>query len=243
MPVLDVSGLTKRYGDTLAVRDVSFGVDAGRILALVGPNGAGKTTTMRAVLGLVRPTAGRVRVGGTDLGLDPVGVKRRSAWVPHDPQLYDALTVREHLAVAARLWEVPPEVAAARGEALLERFELLPKADEPAQALSRGMKQKVALASAGVHAPELLLLDEPMTGLDPRGIRELKTWVREEAARGAGVVISSHLLSMVEDLATDLLVLVRGELRFLDTLEAARAAWPGHTLEDLFLKLTQDAPA
>jgi ABC-2 type transport system ATP-binding protein len=238
--VLEASALTKDYGGFRAVDGVDLALAGGRVLAMVGPNGAGKTTTLRMLSGVIRPSSGQVRIGGLDLAADPIGAKRRLAWVPHDAALFDALTVWEHLGFHAAAWRVAGwESHAAE---LLERFDLADKRDAPTQDLSRGMKQKVSLACAAVHRPDLLLLDEPMTGLDPRAIRTFKDWLRDEAARGAAVVVSSHLLDVVQDLCTDLLVLVKGRVRFLGSMDEARAAYPGRTLEEMFFRATEGAP-
>ena len=235
-PVLGLSGLSKHYNDLKAVQDLTFSLPAGRVLAMVGPNGAGKTTTLRMVAGVVKPTAGAARVCGLDVQRRPVKAKARMAWVPHDPSLFDALTVREHLDFVASAWDVPDHRPAA--QALLERFELADKADEVGQALSTGMRQKLALCCAALHKPDLFMLDEPMTGLDPRAIRTLKAWMTEEAARGASIIVSSHLLTVVADVCTDLLILVHGERQFFGTLEEARATYGLDDVEALFFKAT-----
>ena len=235
---IEAVGLSRRWGSLVAADDVTFTVAPGRVAALVGPNGAGKTTTLRMLAGIVRPSAGTARLAGFDVVRDPVAAKQHLGWVPHDPALFDALTVREHLLMACDLWGTP--VAQADIEGWLGRFDLLEKADAPTSALSRGQKQKVALASAAVHRPTVLLLDEPMTGLDPAAIRAMKAWVREEAARGVAIVLSSHLLDVVEDLCTDLIVLVRGRIRLVATMEEARAKFEDQRLETLFFKATAE---
>ncbi len=233
-----VEGLARDWEGTRAVDDVSFEVAAGRVVALVGPNGAGKTTTLRMMAGIVQPTAGTVALCGHGIATHPVAAKQHLGWVPHDPALFDALTVREHLELACDLWGV--QVADADIDGWIERFHLSEKADAPTSALSRGQKQKVALASAAVHRPDVLLLDEPMTGLDPAAIRTMKAWVRAEADRGVAIILSSHLLGVVEDLCTDLIVLVKGRVRYRGTMEEARVALDGERLEELFFKATAE---
>lgn len=235
--MLDARGLGKSYGDLRAVDGVDLALAGGRVLAMVGPNGAGKTTTLRMMAGIVRPSAGSVHIAGIDVAREPVAAKQRLAWVPHDAALFDALTVLEHLEFHAAAWSVVDWLP--KAEALIRRFELEDKRDEATQNLSRGMKQKVSLACAAIHAPDVLLLDEPMTGLDPRAIRTFKSWVSEEAARGAAVIVSSHLLDVVQDLCTDLMVLVRGRPRFVGTMAEARARYPGATLEEVFFQATE----
>ena len=235
----------KTYGETVAVSGLSFEVRAGEVLGLVGPNGAGKTTTLRALAGIIRPTQGRLAVAGHDLLADPVGAKRRLAYVADDPKLFDALTVWEHLEFIAAAYRVAD--FSAEATRLLEQFELVEKRDTPAQELSRGMRQKVAIACAYLHEPQAILLDEPLTGLDPRGIRTMKDSVRKRASGGAAVVVSSHLLAMVEDLCTHLLILHRGQRLFFGAVEEARQAFSGvgrdASLEEVFFRATEGTGA
>ena len=233
----------KTYRETVAVAGLSFRVEAGQILGLVGPNGAGKTTTLRAVAGIIPPTRGRLSVAGYDLAVEPVAAKQRFAYIPDDPKLFDALTVAEHLefvAVAYRVADPSDKIAR-----LLEQFELTEKRDALAQELSRGMRQKVAICCGYLHDPVAILFDEPLTGLDPRGIRTLKQSIVERAQGGAAIVISSHLLSLVEDLCTHLLILERGRSLFCGPVSEARALFADHTgeasLEEVFFRATEGA--
>lgn len=239
--MISVTGFSKNYGDTQAVEDLSFDVAPGSILAMLGPNGAGKTTTLRALTGILRPTAGRLAIGGHDIVEDPVAAKQQLALVPDDPHLFDSLTVWEHLDFTAAAYRVPDFSRAA--EALLEEFELSDKRHTAAHELSRGMRQKTAICCAYLHQPSVILLDEPMTGLDPRGIRTLKNSIRQRAGAGAAVVISSHLLSLVEDLCTDLLILHHGRRLFCGTIDEARARYPDlegeNSLEAVFFRATE----
>jgi ABC-2 type transport system ATP-binding protein len=233
----------KAYGQTVAVEGLSFEVQPGQVLGLLGPNGAGKTTTMRAIAGVIPPTRGRLVVAHRDVVAEPVEAKRRLAYVPDDPRLFEALTVWEHLEFIAAAYRVGPWRE--RGAKLLDRFELTEKRDTPAGELSRGMRQKVAICCAYLYDPKAILLDEPLTGLDPRGIRTMKTSVREQAAAGAAVVVSSHLLALVEDLCTHLLILHRGRRLFFGPVTEARGAFAEMTgdasLEDVFFRLTEGA--
>jgi ABC-2 type transport system ATP-binding protein len=232
----------KTYGDTVAVAGLSFAVEAGEILGLVGPNGAGKTSTLRALAGILAPTRGRLVIAGHDLAAAPVAAKAALAYVPDDPRLFDHLTVWEHLRFIAEVYRVPDwRQEAAR---LLEQFELVEKRDAPTAELSRGMRQKVAICCGYLHRPRALLLDEPLTGLDPRGIRTMKDSVRRCAADGAAVIVSSHLLSLVEDLCTSVLVLHRGrQLLHARLADLRDRLGEKETLEDLFFRLTEgDAP-
>ena len=240
-PVIVVQEFHKSYERTVAVQGMSFVVMPGEILGLLGPNGAGKTTTMRAICGILPPTYGRLMVAGHDVVADPVAAKRALAYVPDDPHLFDTLTVWEHLAFAAAAYRVDHFEPDA--ERLLQQFELTEKRDTVAQELSRGMRQKVAICCAYLHRPQAILLDEPLTGLDPRGIRTMKDSVRERAGAGAAVVVSSHLLALVEDLCTHLLIVHHGRRLFVGPVADARAAFAGvdreASLEELFFRATE----
>lgn len=236
----------KVYGETVAARGVSFRVDPGEVLGVVGPNGAGKTTTMRAIAGILAPTRGRIAIDGHDLVAEPVEAKAALAYVPDDPRLFDVLTVWEHFRFVAAAYRVADWQP--KAEALLEQFELTEKRHALASELSRGMRQKVAIGCGYLHDPRAILLDEPLTGLDPRGIRTMKTTIRQRAAAGAAVMVSSHLLSLVEDQCDSILMMHRGRVILRGTLEDLRsqAAAEGRqeSLEDLFLRLTcEDEPS
>jgi ABC-2 type transport system ATP-binding protein len=241
--VIRVEDYHKAYGQSVAVEGLSFEVLPGQVLGLLGPNGAGKTTTMRAVAGIIPPTRGRLVVAGYDVVAQPVEAKRQLAYVPDDPRLFEALTVWEHLEFIAAAYRVASWQD--RAGVLLERFELSERRDTVAGELSRGMRQKVAICCAYLYEPRAVLLDEPLTGLDPRGIRTMKTSVKEQAAAGAAVVVSSHLLALVEDLCTHLLVLHRGRRLFLGPVQEARTAVAemsgDASLEDVFFRLTEGA--
>jgi ABC-2 type transport system ATP-binding protein len=241
-PVLAIRHLSKTYGDTRAVNDVSFDVRAGEILGLVGPNGSGKTTTLRTIAGVLPIQAGEVRICGLDVGRDEEAAKRCLTWVPDDPQPFDALTVDEHLEFTAALYRVADWKA--RADELIERFELSDKRAALGGELSRGMRQKLAFCCAWLPRPRLVLLDEPLSGLDPRGIRAAKSAIAEIAAMGSAVILSSHLLELVQALAHRILILDRGQRRFDGTLEEARRsinALPGSSLEEIFFAATDDA--
>jgi ABC-2 type transport system ATP-binding protein len=237
--MIQVVDYHKLYRQTVAVAGISFEVQPGQILGLLGPNGAGKTTTMRAIAGIIPPTNGRLIVAGHDVVADPVGAKRELAYVPDDPKLFEALTVWEHLLFMADAYRVRDWEPIA--ERLLEQFELIEKRGTPAQELSRGMRQKVAIACAYLHDPKAILFDEPLTGLDPRGIRTMKQSVRDRAAAGAAVIVSSHLLALVEDLCTHLLILHRGKQLFWGTAQEARANFASgeQSLEEVFFTATE----
>ncbi len=238
-PVLCVRGFSKRYDDKPAVVDLDLRLDRGEILGLVGPNGAGKTTTLRSIVGILPVHEGTIAIDGLDIARDEVQAKRRLSWVGDDPQPFDALTVEEHLEFSARLYGVRDWRT--RAEGLLARFELLEKRHALGGELSRGMRQKLAFCCAWLPQPRLVLLDEPLSGLDPRGIRSAKEAIRELAAEGSAVILSSHQLEWIAELATRLLILHRGKTVFTGTLEQAREAIrPGGTLEEIFLAATGD---
>jgi len=239
--MIDVIEYTKLYGDTVAVRSLSFRVAPGDVLGLVGPNGAGKTTTLRALAGILQPTSGSSRIADIDLHTDPVAAKSRLAFIPDEPQLFDYLTVTEHLQFVARLYGV--QDAAPRIPVLLEELELTAKKDALPTELSRGMKQKLAIACGLLHRPSALLLDEPRTGLDPVGIRGMKETIAARAREGAAVILSSHLLHLVEELCTRLLVIRQGQAVALGTIAEiveARPELAGRSLEEMFIALTGD---
>ncbi len=239
-----VEDYTKAYDEFVAVANLSFRVEPGEILGLVGPNGAGKTTTMRALAGIIVPTSGRLLIAGHDLKREPVAAKRATAYVPDDPHLFDNLTIWEHFQFIAAAYQLRDWKDEA--ESILARFQLTEKRDEPCSDLSRGMRQKVAIGCGYLHNPTVIMLDEPLTGLDPRGIRTMQDSIRDRAANGAAVMISSHLLSLVEDLCTSVLLLVKGRKVAQGKLADLRttSAVDGRTesLEDLFFRLTESAP-
>ncbi|HKJ93643.1 MAG TPA: ABC transporter ATP-binding protein [Longimicrobiales bacterium] len=237
--MIQVRGLTKRYADLTAVDGLTFDAQAGEIVGLVGPNGAGKTTTLRCVTGIIPVTAGTVTIAGHSLQDDPVAAKRAIAFVPDEPQFFEHLTADEHLQFTARLYNVAD--AGERGDALLRRLEIDGKRGELPAQLSRGMRQKLAIACALLHRPRALLFDEPLTGLDPAGIRRMKATIRQVAEDGAAVVLSSHLLQLVEELASRILVMAHARIVASGTISdivASRPELVGKGLEDVFLALT-----
>jgi ABC-2 type transport system ATP-binding protein len=236
--MISIQGLVKTYGSALAVDRLSFDVAPGEILGLIGPNGAGKTSTLRCIAGIHRPTAGVVTLGGHDIVRDPVAAKRVLAFVADEPHLFEHLTVIEHLRLIARIYGVANVESRAR--ALLEQLELEDRDTAVPSELSRGMKQKVALACAFMHDPGALLLDEPLTGLDPLGIHRMKEAIVARAKQGVAVIVSSHLLHMVEEICTRILIIHRGVKMADGTLAelAAQAKVPGSSLERIFLDVT-----
>lgn len=236
--MIEVEHLTRWYGPLAAVRDLSFGVAPGEVLGLVGPNGAGKTTTLRALAGIVAPTSGRITIGGQDLARDPVAAKQLLAFIPDEPQLFDYLTVAEHLEFVARVYGTAD--GPARSRELLAEFELAERRDALPGELSRGMKQKLAIACGLLHEPSAIIFDEPLTGLDPVAIRRMKDLIRRRADAGAAVILSSHLLHLVEEVCSRVLILHRGrtaaEGSFAD-IRGLRPEFAEQSLEAIFLAL------
>ena len=240
--MIEVSALSKSYGATMAVDTLSFSVAPGEVLGLVGPNGAGKTTTLRSLCGIISPSAGSIRIAGYDLATEGPQAKSVLAFVPDEPHLFDYLTVEEHLRFVGRLYGVAD--APSRAPILLEELELTDKRRSLPGELSRGMKQKLAIACGLLHNPKVLILDEPLTGLDPSGIKKMRTTIAARARDGAAVILSSHLLNLVEELCTTLLVIRRGRCvarGSLAQIVADRPDLAGQSLEDIFLTLTGGA--
>jgi ABC-2 type transport system ATP-binding protein len=242
---IEVTSLTKTYGDFVAVRDLSFEVKSGEILGLVGPNGAGKTTTLRALAGIHPPTEGRVRICGHDLHDEPVEAKKHIAFMPDEPRLFDYLTVEEHLLFVARIYQVTG--VRERMEPLLREFDLYDKRKALPAELSRGMKQKLMIASGFIHAPDVMIFDEPLTGLDPLGIRRMKESIVRRTEAGASVILSSHLLHLVEELCHRVAIIQNGARVAYGTVEELKwkiAHGRGDvSLEEAFLKITEGEPA
>jgi ABC-2 type transport system ATP-binding protein len=237
--MIRVDRLTKLYGDLVAVSGLSFELAPGEVLGLVGPNGAGKTTTLRSITGIIAPTSGTITVAGHDMRTEPVAAKARMAFIPDEPHLFEYLTVEEHLRFMGRLYGVSD--APARIPRILGELELLEKRSVLPAELSRGMKQKLAIACGLLHDPAVLILDEPLTGLDPAGMRRMRETIATRAQRGAAVILSSHLLHLVQELCTKLLVIQRGQCvayGSIDAIIAERPQLAGLGLEDLFLALT-----
>ena len=242
--MIDVSGLTKCYGDFTAVRDLSFTVRPGEVLGLVGPNGAGKTSTLRCLTGIIPPTRGTIQLGGIDLAREPVRAKRQLAFFPDEPRLFEHLTVWQHLVFVARLYQVQDYET--RGRTLLQELAMGDKHQLMPGELSRGMKQKLTLACGLLHSPRVILFDEPLTGLDPGGIRGMKDTMKRLAREGASLILSSHLLTLLEEVCTHVLILKDGDKIADGTLEDVRRRFSAHddeSLEDVFFKATDGIQA
>jgi ABC-2 type transport system ATP-binding protein len=238
--MIEVEDLSKNYGAFAAVRELSFAVRPGEVLGLVGPNGAGKTSTLRCLAGIIPASGGSVRIAGHDVATDPVAAKRALAFFPDEPRLFEYLTVRQHLSFVARIYGVADHEALAGP--LLEELEIADKADELPGALSRGMKQKLAIACGLLHAPKVMFFDEPLTGLDPLGIRRMKDSILKRARDGAAIVLSSHLLHLLEEVCSHVLILKKGEKIADGTLGEIAARFAngeaGVSLEEIFIRAT-----
>jgi ABC-2 type transport system ATP-binding protein len=218
---LEILGLVKRF-DRPAVDGLDLAVRSGEFYALLGPNGAGKTTTLRMIAGLMRPDGGSIHIAGIDARADPVAAKRVTAWISDEPMIYDKLTPEEYLEFVAGLWGVEPELAHARARELLDWLGLAAHARERCETFSKGMRQKVALAGALVHEPRLIILDEPLTGLDAGSARQVKTVLRERARAGGTVIMTTHILEVAERMADRIGVIAHGKLIAEGTLEELR---------------------
>src|SRR5262245_63656424 len=236
---ISVEHFTRTYGDLTAVDDLSFEVASGEIVGLIGPNGAGKTTTLRSLAGILRPSGGRLRIDGHDIVGD-LEAKRRLAFMPDEPHLFEYLTVEEHLQLVARLYTVTDFEA--RVGPLLEELQLIGKEQSLPGELSRGMRQKVIIACGLVRDATTLLFDEPLTGLDPIGIRKMRETILSRGRAGAAILLSSHLLHLVEEICTRVIIMDRGRKVADGTFEelASRAdlALAGSSLEQIFLRVT-----
>jgi ABC-2 type transport system ATP-binding protein len=241
---LVLDGLTKVF-DKPAVDHLSLTVRAGELYALLGPNGAGKTTTLRMVAGLLKPTSGTIRVFGVDALADPAAAKQMIAWAPDEPMLYDRLTPMEYLEFVGGLWGVAPAQGRERAERLLKLLGLWDQRDDRCETFSRGMKQKAALAGALIHDPRMLILDEPLTGLDAAVARQVKDLLQERVAGGATVILTTHILEVAERIADRIGIIQAGKLLAEGDLDQLRerAGERDGTLEDVFLELTGEAEA
>jgi ABC-2 type transport system ATP-binding protein len=238
--MIEVEALTKRYGKFTAVSNLSFSARPGEVLGLVGPNGAGKTSTLRCLAGIIPMSSGTVRIVGHNIASEPVAAKGALAFFPDEPRLFDYLTVRQHLAFVARIYGVAGFEEL--GAKLLEELELTEKADVLPGELSRGMKQKLVIACGLLHSPKVMFFDEPLTGLDPLGIRRMKDSIVRRARDGATIVLSSHLLHLLQEVCTHVLILKKGEKVADGTLADVAAQFsngePNVSLEEIFIRAT-----
>ncbi len=237
--MIQLEHLNKRFGTFIAVNDLCLDIAEGEIFGFLGPNGAGKTTTIRMMMGLLRPTAGRIVLGGHDLAVDPLAAKAISAFVPDRPFVYEKITGREFLDFVGGLYQVPAAARRVRVDESLDLFALSDWGDELVENYSYGMKQRLVVAAALLHDPQILVVDEPMVGMDPIGARMFKALLRSLALKGKTVFMSTHSLEVAEELCDRIGIILGGQLIALGTLDdLQRHAGNETRLEDIFLKLT-----
>lgn len=239
-----IEGLTKIYSDVTAVDNLNLVVPRGEFLCLLGPNGAGKTTTIKMITGLIRPTTGRVWVSGYDVAENPVEAKRRIGYIPDQPYMYEKLSAREFFQFVGDLFSVPRAVQAERFNYYMDLFEITHAADRLIDNFSHGMRQKLVIAASLMHQPEVVVVDEPMVGLDPQSARTVKQLFREQTAAGRTVFLCTHVLSVAEELADRVAIFKRGRVIFLGTIPELRTRMgTDANLEQLFLDLTKEETA
>jgi len=239
--MIRIDRLRKVFGATIAVDDLTLTVEEGEFFCFLGPNGAGKTTTIKVLTGLLRPTGGCALIGGFDIVTRPVEAKRLLGYIPDQPFLYEKLTAREFMRFVAGLYEMEDADLPRRIGELLEAFEVAAVADQLIADLSHGTRQKIAFAATFLHRPRVVVVDEPWVGLDPRSIRNVKTYLRERTREGVTVFMSTHTLSIAEEIADRIGIIHNGRLLALGSVEEIKAlASHAGTLEDVFLELTRE---
>ncbi len=238
--ILSIEELDKRFGSHKAVDRVSLSVRSGQIVGFLGPNGAGKTTTIKMAAGLLKPDSGRIVIEGIELSLDPAGCKQKTGYIPDRPYLYEKLTGEEFLQFTASLYKVPARRYAEHSERMLELFDLMEWRHHLIESFSHGMRQKLIITAAFMPDPPLIIVDEPMVGLDPKSARIVKELFREHARKGGGVFLSTHSLEVAEELCDDIAIILKGAIRARGTLDVLREEASLHDtgLEDIFLQLT-----
>ncbi len=240
--MIQFDNVVRRYGQRVAVAGLTLEIPAGELFALLGPNGAGKTTTIKMIVGLLRPNSGTIRLCGYDVVRESRQANANLGYVPDEPQLYDKLTGREFLLFIADMYGLAPKARAGRLEQVLADFGLADFVDDLTESYSHGMKQRLAFAAALLHDPAVLVIDEPMVGLDPRSVRTVKDLLRAKAAGGTTIFMSTHMLSVAEEIADRVGIVDQGELKFLGSTQSLRSelALRNKTLEELYLNITGD---
>jgi ABC-2 type transport system ATP-binding protein len=240
--MIEISGLTKKYGTFMAVDGINLSVPAGELFGFLGPNGAGKTTTLRMIAGILRPTSGTVRIAGIDLATSPMEAKAKLGFIPDRPFIYEKLTGMEFLRFVAGLFGQDGPPVEKRATELLAVFDLEEWGDELVESYSHGMRQKLIISSAFVHRPEVIVVDEPMVGLDPKAAKTLKDLFREYTRRGHTIMMSTHTLEVAQTLCDRIGIIQRGHIRACGTMDELRAnaARGDEGLEEIFLRLTGD---
>src|SRR5688572_20442799 len=240
--MIRLQALTKRYGKFTAVDAIDLHVPRGQLFGFLGPNGAGKTTTLRMIAGILRATSGSVRIGGVDLATNPIAAKAKLGFIPDRPFIYEKLTGAEFLRFVAGLFDQSGPQVEHRARELLALFDLEPWRDELVESYSHGMRQKLIISSAFVHRPEVIVVDEPMVGLDPKAAKTLKDLFREYTRRGNTIMMSTHTLEVAEAMCDRIGIIQKGRIRALGTMAELRAnaAEGEDRLEEIFLRLTGD---
>ncbi len=244
MAEIFVEGLSKSYGDVVALDDVSLRCESGQVFGLLGPNGAGKSTLLKIVVGLLKPTSGIVRLGAHDIAQSPEAAKQIVGYLPENPSLYTGLTVQEFLQFVGKIRGVDDSSLANKVDESLRTFSLVEKTDSLIGSLSKGMKQKVALIASTIHDPSVLVLDEPLTALDPRTQRLVKDWIGSQAGKGVTILLSTHLMEIAQSYCTRLAIIDKGRIVAsggIDTLREKAAAGSEANLDEIFLRLTDDS--
>jgi ABC-2 type transport system ATP-binding protein len=244
--LVETINLTRRFGDKVVVDNLCLGIYPGEIFGLLGPNGAGKTTTLRMLIGLLRPSEGSVNIGGWNMGIDPEQCKRLVGYLPEEPSLYDYLTAQEFLEFIGKIKRVADDLLRQRIGEYAELFDLSKRLRDYIGTFSRGMRQKVAIIAALINSPPVLLVDEPLMGLDPKSQRDFKDTLHQRAQDGAAVILSTHVLDVAEKHCTRVGILNEGKLLAVGSVEELRqlsTSAAGTSLEDVFLKLTEEAEA
>lgn len=242
MPAIEVQGLSRRFGEVLAVDHLSFSVEKGEVFGVLGPNGAGKTTTVRLLNGILAPTEGRIRILGLDPAVEGAQVRANTGVLTESPSLYEKLSARENLSFFGKLYGVPPQTLPGRVEELLELFGLRERADDPAGGFSKGMKQRLVLARALVHNPPILFLDEPTSGLDPEAAHQVNELIARLRSEGRTIFLCTHRLAEAEPLCDRVALFNHGRLLAMGTIpELARRLWGGDELEIELLQVDEQA--
>jgi ABC-2 type transport system ATP-binding protein len=238
--MLNIQNLVKSYQDLKAVKGVDLEVPKGEIFGFLGPNGAGKTTTIKMVVGLLKPTSGTVSIGGFDIGTQSSEAKSILGYIPDRPFIYEKLTGREYLMFIADLYNMDAAVAAKRAQEYLDFFDLTEAGDKLVEGYSHGMKQKLIISGALLHDPELVVVDEPMVGLDPKGARQVKQLFRELCQKGTSIFMSTHSLGIAQAMCDRIGIIQKGKVIALGTLDELRQQADHEHLEDIFMELTGD---
>jgi ABC-2 type transport system ATP-binding protein len=238
--MIELEGVGKQFGQEWAVRDLTLRVEAGTFFTFLGPNGAGKTTTMKMMAGLLRPTTGKVRIAGFDMTSDPVAAKAKIGYIPDHPFLYGKLTGRELLEFVGGLYRMSPDDIRREEERVVEAFDLQRDLDRLVEGFSHGTRQRLAFAACFLHHPQVVIIDEPWVGLDPRNIRAACSFLKEKAREGTAIFMSTHTLDIAEEIAEEIGIICRGRLIYQGTTAGLKTA-AGRDLEEAFLELTVDS--